>query len=535
MEKAVRAAKGESRQLREQLEDETQEKAAALAKIQKLEADLKEAHGNLANARRGEIQADKLDSELALAKEELERKGSTILSLEQHIKECKDEIKDLVDELESARQGAVIDSQLQQEKLVKHHEESVKDLELKLRSTEREAAIREDALRHEVDELRKRWQDAVRRADTLSMDIQSSTAPLMRQLESAERQNRVRAAASAEVETKLRSELEETVVVNERLTKECAEIRTKMNRLERRSTELEEELRTTRDALERKTETAKQLEDRLRFMETEGARLKQEWAEVERLANEGVARVRSEMTQTVVDSEARYRSQVDSLKSELTLEHEKVRSLEQQVHGLLNRPDITANHSSQTLVMNSEDQEPQKLRKSVGQAQILAGALGLDGEPDDDDEQDGGSGEGFVVDSSTGDSFAAIEELSSRLKAAKVELRELQKRLADSERSRNQLVDELGESRVAKEKLPLFEAKVKELTAESEEQALEIMGLREDIDEVREVYRAQLNMLIEEKAKSVMEPPHENGTPEVGGEEAASEARTDDDSTPAVE
>jgi hypothetical protein len=509
MEKAVRSAKSESRQLREQLDDETQAKEAALTQVQILEADLKESRENLASARRGESQADKLENELSLAREELERKGSTILSLEQQIKESKDEIKELVHELENSRQGAAIDSQLQQEKLMKHHEESVKDLEKKLRSLEREAAIREDALRHEVDELRKRWQDAVRRADTLSMDIQSSTAPLMRQLESSERQNRVRAAAAAEIETKLRSELEETVVQNERLTRECSEIRTKMNRLDRRAKDAEDELRTNRAALENRAEAVNQLEERIRMMEAEGARLKKEWAEIERLANEGVARVRSEMTQTVVDSEARHRSQVDSLQSELAREQEKVRKLEEQVQGMIDRAGANTNHVSQPYLMSNHEAKQQRLRKSVDQTQILAGALGLDDESDEDDDV---LADGALVDVSQGDSFAAIEELSSRLKAAKVELKELRNSLADSERSRAQLVEELGESRVAKEKLPLFETKVRELTAENEEQALEIMGLREDIDEVRELYRAQLNTLLEEKAKLGKPSPPENGS-----------------------
>jgi predicted nucleic acid-binding Zn-ribbon protein len=507
MEKAVRAAKGESRQLREQVEDESQRKEEALAKIQKLEADLKDTRDKLASARRGESQADKLENELAAAREDLERKGSTILSLEQELKERNAEIKELAEELDNARAGAAIDSQLQQEKLMKHHEESVKDLELKLRTSEREAAIREDALRHEVDELRKRWQDAVRRADTLSMDIQSSTAPLMRQLESAERQGRIRAAAAAEIETKLRSELEETVVANEKLSKESSELHANVSRLERRTKEAEEELQSARAALENKAAVAKQLEERIQNMETESARLKQEWAEVERLANEGVTRVRSELTQTMVESEERHLSQVEALKADLAREREKVELLEVQLKNMLDTIGLNSSRASQPSIVSLQEAEPQRLRKSVGQAEILAGALGFDDERDDDlDDVDVDDILGEPV---QGDSFAAIEELSSRLKAAQVELLELKRSLSNSEESRNHLAEELGESRIAKEKLPLFEAKVRELTAENEEQALEIMGLREDIDEVRELYRAQLNMLLEEKARLVKDQLNE--------------------------
>ena len=61
-------------------------------------------------------------------------------------------------------------------------------------------------------------------------------------------------------------------------------------------------------------------------------------------------------------------------------------------------------------------------------------------------------------------------------------------------------MEELIESRHAREKLPLFEAKVKELTEETREKEFEIMGLREDLQEVKELYRSQMNILLEEKA-----------------------------------
>ena len=47
---------------------------------------------------------------------------------------------------------------------------------------------------------------------------------------------------------------------------------------------------------------------------------------------------------------------------------------------------------------------------------------------------------------------------------------------------------------------------MRELTFENEQQALEIQGLREDIAEVKELYRSQLNMLLEEQAKVTKKP-----------------------------
>ena len=78
------------------------------------------------------------------------------------------------------------------------------------------------------------------------MDIQSSTAPLLRQLESMERQNRTRAANWAELEGRLRNELEESVIRNESLSKDRSDFKARISRLERLLKESEGELAAAR-------------------------------------------------------------------------------------------------------------------------------------------------------------------------------------------------------------------------------------------------------------------------------------------------
>lgn len=510
MEKAVRSAKGEARELGEQLEEEMMAKENALEKIALLESDLKSTRDNLAAARRGESQAGKLDVELQQAREDSERKSVTILSLEQQVKEFRAEAKDLNVELQASRKGAVVDNERDQKKWRREHNDAIKDLENKLRIGEREAGVREDALRHEVAELRKRWQDAVRRADSLSMDSQSSTAPLLRQLESIHRQNRARASAWAELETKLRSELEENVIANEKLSRERGDWKTKFSRLERTAKEHEDSLKVTKSSLDEKTIRVKQVEAKLSDMEVEGSKMKEEWAEVERLANEGVSRVRSEMTMTVVESEERHRSQLDALEGELRQEREKRSQLEQQVDQLVKNAGIIVPQEAMHQPLEPPS-KPKKLLKSANQADILAGALsGLGDDEDSVDDDELSEVENEPMSNGVG-SFAALEELTGRLKAAKVELITLRKSLIDSEASRKELAEELGEARNAKEKLPLFEAKVTELTEETRQQSLEIQALQEDIVEVKEMYRTQLNLLLEEKVAVVEEPVSTNG------------------------
>jgi hypothetical protein len=165
MEKSVRAAKAETRSLTEELQQETYGKEQALEKIVKLENDLKSVKGSLASARAGESQAGKLESDLLEARADAEAKTNTILSLQQRMKESSAESKELKKEVDTTRKSAAHESQQEKTSMRREHNDLIGDLELKIRTTEREAGVREDALRHEVAEIRKRWQDAVRRAD----------------------------------------------------------------------------------------------------------------------------------------------------------------------------------------------------------------------------------------------------------------------------------------------------------------------------------------------------------------------------------
>jgi hypothetical protein len=165
MERAVRTASGESRVFKEQLEEETAAKKKALEQIAKLEAELKVTKESLSFARKGESQAGQLENTLLAARSESELKATQVLSLEQQVKELKAESKELTEEIEKARKAASDEASRDSKKLRREHGDVISDLETKLRTSEREAGVREDALRHEVSELRNRWQDAVRRAD----------------------------------------------------------------------------------------------------------------------------------------------------------------------------------------------------------------------------------------------------------------------------------------------------------------------------------------------------------------------------------
>ena len=337
------------------------------------------------------------------------------------------------------------------------------------------------------------------------MDVQHSTAPLLRQLESTERQSRARATAWAELETKLRSDIEENVIQLEKLTKERNDLAASDKRSQRLLKEKEEEIASSQETIDELSSTIDTLETKVEELEEEGKKIKQELVAAERKASEGASKVRNEMLQTVVDSEARYQSRIDTLEDELNGEKEQRSALEKQLDDLA--ASVSAAQFAEEHARNGRDQNSpsrqKKLRSATDQASILHDTLaGFDSEVDDDDEEDderdeNGNSQMMHRGSS---SFAAMEQLAQGLKGAKVELEALRKQLASSEETRESLSRELGEARQAVEKLPLFEQKVSDLTMEVKMKEDEIRCLQEDIADVRFLYRTQLDSLLEEKA-----------------------------------
>lgn len=59
---------------------------------------------------------------------------------------------------------------------------SQRQLQDSLTRYQHEASLREDALRTEVADMRRRWQDATQRSEAIAADVHESTAPLLRQV-----------------------------------------------------------------------------------------------------------------------------------------------------------------------------------------------------------------------------------------------------------------------------------------------------------------------------------------------------------------
>lgn len=164
-EQSIRSARKDVRDLSDSLEDEKEKNGLLDGKVKALTDELRETSKRLDVAKEGEKRALKLEEDLDKKSEELVSNVLLQRSLKEKFDQLRVELAISKEETEKAKQGLISKGEQESERLKKEKDDIYKDLEAKLRLSEKEANFREDALRHEVSELRKRWQDAVRRAD----------------------------------------------------------------------------------------------------------------------------------------------------------------------------------------------------------------------------------------------------------------------------------------------------------------------------------------------------------------------------------
>jgi len=230
-------------------------------------------------------------------------------------------------------------------------------------------------------------------------------------------------------------------------------------------------------------------------------RMQNEVTEAERQAETAGLKVRGEMSRTLLDLETRHASQMQAIETELRNERIQRRDLEREVEALKDSTPTSYNNqlTNSLLCAHIDSKKPEpKLRRTEGQASILALALG--GLDDDHDEEDD---DHVHCATTNGGSYAALEELTSRLRSSKAELETLRQRLTTSEETRQKLLDALAKSRDACERLPLLERQVNTLSAENNELNLEVQGLRAEIVDGQGLYGAQLDTLLVTQAETI--------------------------------
>lgn len=306
------------------------------------------------------------------------------------------------------------------------------------------------------------------------MDLQQSCGPLLRQLESAERQSRSKAMAWAELECKLRSELEGTLANLEAITNEKKQLEIDLSTCHRDLRGQESEFELTKIRLEEASThiiDAKNKYDTL-FNDFEDMKVKCSMLEHRQKDNE--SKIRSEMTMTMRDSEERYNEHIDTLEIELRQERERRQCLENQIKEIAERAK-TSNADQSRMFMNNPERS---LGRTDAQASILHSTILTLGNTDKNDFFEIVGNDYSNLHHNSNNSFAFMEQMSQSLSSKESELETLRAQVNESETLRSVLENELA---LCRERLIYKDT--------------EIQSLEEDILDARRMFRSQLALM----------------------------------------
>ncbi|KAI3455446.1 hypothetical protein Pfo_012109 [Paulownia fortunei] len=385
--------------------------------------------------------------------------------------------------------------------------QTLEELRQTLSRREQQAVFREDMLRRDIEDIQKRYQASERRCEELITQVPDSTRPLLRQIEAMQETATRRAEAWAAVERSLNSRLqgaeakaaaaeEKERSINERLTQTLSRI----NVLEAQISCLRaEQTQVTRSLEKERQRAAENRQEYLALKEeadTQEGRVNQLDKDIRELKRKHKEELHEALThQELLQQE---------------LEREKAARLDQERAVRLQSPAIP-------------DQSPIMRQKSAafqnGLARKLSSASSLSSmeesyflqttlDSSENLSEHRSLGEGtmspYYMKSMTSSTFEAA------LRQKEGELASYMSRLASMESIRDSLAEELVKMTAQCEKLRADAAILSGMRAELEalrrrhSAALELMGerdeeleeLRADIVDLKEMYREQVNLLV---------------------------------------
>ncbi|KZV58192.1 golgin candidate 5 [Dorcoceras hygrometricum] len=393
--------------------------------------------------------------------------------------------------------------------------QTLEELRQTLSRKEQQEVFREDILRRDIEDLQKRYQASERRCEELVTQIPESTRPLLRQIEAMQETAARRAEAWTAVERSLNSRLQEAEAkaaaaeekersINERLTQTLSRINVldaQLSCLRAEQTQLTRSLEKERQraaenrqeylALKEESDTregrVKQLEEEIGELrrkhkdDLHEALMHQEFLQKE-LEREKATRLEQERT-------ARLPSSV--LPDQIPIARQKSAAFE---NGNLSRKISSASSLS-----------------SMEESYFLQSTLDSSENFPEHRSAIEGTMSPYYLKSVTSSTF------ESALRQKEGELASYMSRLASMESIRDSLAEELVKMTAQCEKLQAESAALPGIRAELEalrrrhSAALELMGerdeeleeLRADIADVKEMYREQVNLLVNKLKKSI--------------------------------
>ncbi|KAL4559982.1 hypothetical protein LXL04_032130 [Taraxacum kok-saghyz] len=387
--------------------------------------------------------------------------------------------------------------------------QTLEELRQTLSRTEQQAVFREDMLRRDIEDLQKRYQESERRCEELVMQVPDSTRPLLRQIEAIQEATSRRAEAWTAVERSLNSRLQEaeakSAAAEERersVTERLSQTLSRINVLEAQISCLRAEQTQLTRSLEK--ERQKAAENRQVYLalkeetDTHGdhvTQLQEEIRELKRKHKQELhdALTNQELLQQDIEREKALRMELETtarIQSSIVPEQNPLsRTKSTYENGLSRRLSNASSLGSM--------EESFYLQASLDSSDSLS-------------ERRSHGGEGLNTMSSYYLKSVTPNAFEAALRHKEGELASYMSRLASMESIRDSLAEELVKLTEECEKLRLEVAVVPGLKAELEalrrrhSAALELMGerdeeleeLRADIVDLKEMYREQVNMLV---------------------------------------
>ncbi|XP_059393105.1 TATA element modulatory factor [Carassius carassius] len=403
------------------------------------------------------------------------------------------------EELSLALEKAQEESRLQQEALA----HQVADLRLALQRAEQQQAKKEDYLREEISELQQRLQEAETRNQELSQSVTSATRPLLRQIENLQATLGAQTASWEKLEKNIsdrladaQAQLAVSIEKERSATEELLTIRAQISSLESQASLLRQEKGRLQGQLDAERMRREKFEDDLSRERVELENLKGEHARVSEEAKKEKLLLTNQLEME--------KMKVEQEKKKCYLAQEALKEKERKSLSL----SVTDAPASSTPTLSRSS--------SVSGAEHAGLPSSLFSQQEDSLDHSFSSmtmsisGTNLYEVARLGGGSSVIESLQSQLKLREGEIAQLQMEIASLERSRTVMAEELvrltnqNEEMESKVKeIPRMKVQLKDLEQRHNtilqmygEKAEEAEELRLDLQDVKNMYKTQIDELL---------------------------------------
>ncbi|XP_069329888.1 TATA element modulatory factor isoform X2 [Eulemur rufifrons] len=398
------------------------------------------------------------------------------------------------EELSAALEKAQEEARQQQETLAIE----VGDLRLALQRAEQAAARKEDYLRHEISELQQRLQEAENRNQELSQSVSSTTRPLLRQIENLQATLGSQTSSWEKLEKNLSDRLGESqtllaaAVERERAaTEELLANKIQMSSMESQNSLLRQENSRFQAQLESE-------KNKLRKLEDENNRYQ---VELENLKDEHVRTLEeTRKEKTLLNSQLEMeRMKVEQERKKAIFTQEAIKEKERKPFSVSSTPTISRSSSVsgvdmaglQTSILSQDESHDQ----SFGPMSASA------------------NGNNLYDAVRMGAGSSIIENLQSQLKLREGEITHLQLEIGNLEKTRSIMAEELvkltnqnDELEEKVKEIPKLRTQLRDLDQRYNtilqmygEKAEEAEELRLDLEDVKNMYKTQIDELLRQR------------------------------------